>query len=116
MDVNKGNESQPNYRSRLVAKEIKTYDQPAYFSATPPLEALRVLIPLAANMGKSRARLLHIDVRRAYFYAPAKRLVYVGLPVEDYMAGTKRCARNSAFQCTARAMPQDIGKNTTAAS
>ena len=41
VDVNTGTDQDPNYRSRLVAKEVKTYDQPAYFSATPPLEAIR---------------------------------------------------------------------------
>ena len=28
-----------------------------------------------------------VDVRRAYFYAPAQRRVFVELPPEDYQAG-----------------------------
>ena len=31
-----------------------------------------------------------VDVRRAYFYAPARRRVFVELPPEDYQAGAER--------------------------
>ena len=41
IDINKGEESNPNYRSRFVAKESKTAGGDGLFAATPPLEALR---------------------------------------------------------------------------
>jgi hypothetical protein len=35
-----------------------------------------------------------IDIRRAYFYAPAQRLVYVEIPAEDFEPGDEqRCGR-----------------------
>ena len=87
VDVNKGTDECPNYRSRLVAKEIKTDDRLEYFSATPPLEALRLLLSFAASMPREEVRVMHIDVRRAYFHARVKRDVYVALPLEDYECG-----------------------------
>ena len=41
IDVNKGDTSAPNYRSRLVAREYKTHDRPELFAATPPTEGLK---------------------------------------------------------------------------
>ena len=78
IDINKGDHENPDYRSRLVAKYFKGDDRPDLFAATPPLEALKLLISIAAsNPG------LHIminDVKRAYFHAAVKRLVYIELP------------------------------------
>ena len=44
VDINKGDSANPNYRSRLVAKEFKTDMQPDLYAATPPAECLRMLI------------------------------------------------------------------------
>ena len=44
IDINKGDENEPNYRSRLVAKEFKTDERPELFAATPPSECLRLLV------------------------------------------------------------------------
>eukprot|EP00973_Karenia_brevis_P017484 2398961-Karenia_brevis.AAC.1 len=38
IDVNKQDNINPRYRSRLVAKQFKTYNDPDLFAATPPLE------------------------------------------------------------------------------
>ena len=38
VDRNKRDEKDPMYRSRIVAKEIKTYANPDLFAATPPVE------------------------------------------------------------------------------
>ena len=40
VDINKGDSTQPNCRSRLVAKELKgnDTDRPDWFAATPPSE------------------------------------------------------------------------------
>ena len=49
VDVNKGDEHEPNYRSRLVARQLKATDMSgkSYFAPAPPLEALRTVISLA---------------------------------------------------------------------
>jgi len=39
IDINKGDRTNPDYRSRLVAKEIKRDNRTDLFAATPPLEA-----------------------------------------------------------------------------
>ena len=41
IDINKGDEVNPEYRSRLVAQEIKRDHSLELFAATPPLEALK---------------------------------------------------------------------------
>ena len=49
VDVNKGDEQNPNYRSRLVARQLKATDQSgdSYFAPAPPLGALRAVLSLA---------------------------------------------------------------------
>ena len=42
VDVNKGDEVKPEYRSRLVAEEIKRDNPEDLFAATPPLEAKKM--------------------------------------------------------------------------
>ena len=86
VDVNKGDENEPNYRSRLVAMEFKKDVNTEWFSGTPPLEALRALCSTWASQeeeGKiERARgrseeedicMLVIDVKKAHLCAPAVR-------------------------------------------
>ena len=91
VDTNKGNE---NYRSRWVAKEFKRYNDTELFAATPPLEALRLILSRGASAGRQDTCFGVIDVRRAYFYAPARRAVYVELPWEDWQEGDEgMCAR-----------------------
>ena len=45
--TNKGNRQKPDYRARLVTKEIKTDQRLHLFAATPPLEAKKFLSSLA---------------------------------------------------------------------
>ncbi len=89
VDINKGDEAHPNYRSRLVAKEYKTGVRPDLYAATPPSECLKLMISrLATDKG---LRLMYADVSRAYFYARAVRPVYVKLPDEDRQEGDEGC-------------------------
>ena len=44
--INRGDEHQPKYRSRLVAKEFKTDINPELYAATPPSECLRLMISM----------------------------------------------------------------------
>lgn len=90
IDVNKGDEETPNYRSRLVAKESRSDggigEAEELFAGTPPLEALKILLSEAATVdaGKSEQNSLMIaDVSRAFFEASARRNVCVELVDED---------------------------------
>ena len=49
VDINKGDEGNPEYRSRLVAKEINTGKRDDLFAATPPIEAKKMLFSMAVT-------------------------------------------------------------------
>ena len=49
VDINKGDSSNPNYRSRLVAKEFNTGVCPELYAATPPSECLRLMLSMVAS-------------------------------------------------------------------
>ena len=86
-DVNKGDSEDPEYRSRLVGREFAVGN---VYAATPPLEALRIIISHAATYpesGPERVIMIN-DVRRAYFYAKIQRDVFIELPKEDPKYGT----------------------------
>ena len=51
VDVNKGDERRPEYRSRLVAKEVKRDKREDSFASTPPLEAFKIFLSLALTEG-----------------------------------------------------------------
>ena len=85
IDINKGDMKEPKIRSRLVGKEYRTDDDPGLYAATPPLEALRIILSRAAN--DSRRRVMVNDVSRAYFNAPATRELYIEIPKEDKLPG-----------------------------
>ena len=53
VDCNKGDQSQPDVRSRWVAKDIARYKSDEFFAATPPLEALRLLRSWAVTDGSA---------------------------------------------------------------
>ena len=99
VDVNKGDDVQPNYRSRLVARQLRAMDLSgqSFFAPAPPLEALRTVLSLAAtSVGKrrpnwdpespKRTQISLVDVKRAYFNAevdPRDPPTFVELPKED---------------------------------
>ena len=47
LDINKGDEDNLEYRSRLVAQELKKDKREDLFAAAPPLEAKRLLFSMA---------------------------------------------------------------------
>ena len=96
--MNKGDGSDPDYRSRLVAKEIKTDKRQDLFAATPPIEALRILMSMAVTQGigysdrrESGMNIDVIDFKRAYLSVKTSRDIIVQLPDEDYEPGM--CAK-----------------------
>ena len=80
VDVNKGDDKHPDYRSRLVAKEINTGKRPDLFAATPPLESIKYLLSRCARQGWKGGG----GDRIMFNVAEAKRELYVELPEEDY--------------------------------
>ena len=85
IDINKGDATNPNYRSRLVGREYNTHKDNAMYAATPPLEALRLILSFAASVSEDGAHreLMVNDVSRAYFYAAVRRSLFIELPPED---------------------------------
>ena len=98
VDVNKGDDIHPKYRSRLVARQLKAHDRSgaSFFAPTPPLEALRTVLSLAATRigdwqpcydpkSDRRTQVSLMDISRAYFNAKIDPGVetYVQLPPED---------------------------------
>ena len=110
----KGQPGKPNVRARWVAKEYKTHARPEKHAPTPPLEALNVVLSeIATGTRRGKVDVALVDVRRAYFYAPARRRVFVELPLEDCQPGDMNaCAGCCDTVCTARATLHQIGKRS----
>ena len=87
LDVNKGDKASPDYRARLVGRELKMDSRLDLFAATPPLESLRAMCSLCASNQDRKYRMMTIDVKRAYFYAKSRRPIYIEIPIEDFEAG-----------------------------
>ena len=92
VDHNKGDDLNPNVRSRLVAKQIKRPGDVDLFAAMPPLEAKKLLLSCLASQRRGglrgrRLKLGLVDVRKAYLYAPATEDIYIELPEEDKAEG-----------------------------
>ena len=95
VDTNKADEEEENYRSRLVAQEFRNKSEGGLFAATPPLETLKVLISVfvsevfddkgtrRSSEDSARMGIMLIDIKRAHFYAPAQREIFIDLPPED---------------------------------
>jgi len=107
VDVNKGDDEEPNYRSRLVAKHFKRKGDDSIFAPTPPLEVLRAILMLAAtpniwaslwamsSTDEHRLQISFVDISRAYFHARVEDAnpLYVELPPEDEDYGKDLCGR-----------------------
>ena len=99
VDTNKGDELNPNYRWRLLARQMKAHDHSgqSFFAPAPPLEAFRTVLSLAMTAidghqpdwdpeSPDRTQISLIDVRRAYFNAVIDKRdkpTFVCLPHED---------------------------------
>ena len=90
IDINKGDDKHPKYRSRYVAKEFNDGEVQGLFAGTPPLEALRYILHQAATIGDKPKAIMINDVARAFFEAKAERQVCVELPEEDKSEGDKQ--------------------------
>ena len=81
IDTDNAFEGKPmQIRSKMCAREFKSDGRPDLYAGTPPLEALKAIISIAAN-NRETFSIMHIDVSRAYFDAKAQRPVLI--PVEN---------------------------------
>ena len=87
VDVDKG---EAGYRSRLVARDFKPKgerDRFDLFAATPPLEALRFIVSLAASQEDREGecdKIMLIDVKKAHLYGRCDDpMAFIELPLED---------------------------------
>ena len=55
IDVNNQDSNNPLYRSRLVGKEFNTYNDKSLYAATPNIEALRLILSIAATNKEKRS-------------------------------------------------------------
>ena len=87
IDINKGDDVNPKYRSRLVGKEFNTGEMEGLFEGTPALEGFRFLVHEAATVRSDEplgSNVIMInDVSRAFFEAPATRNICVVSPSEN---------------------------------
>ena len=89
--------------SRLVAKEFRRgskYEGFANFSATPPMELVKLIMSLVATAlrdpeswfgwrecgANDQIAMMLTDISRAYLYAPSKEEKYVELPSEMWQS------------------------------
>ena len=101
VDVNKGDDVTPEYRSRLVAKEIRVDKRFDLFAATPRREAIKGLLSSAVTegigyfdfsltggmgyreVGRGGMKMDSIYAKRAYYQADALWEVCITLPPGD---------------------------------
>lgn len=65
IDVKKGDVEASNHRPRLVAKEIMAYKRVDLFAATPPFEALKLILSMCATSNLGEVVMVN-DVSRAF--------------------------------------------------
>ena len=73
IDVNKDSSEMSDYRSMFGGKEFNKRQAatPDLYAATPPLEALKLIVSTCATEQGSETHLMLSGVKRAYFHAPA---------------------------------------------
>ena len=89
IDINKDDHQNPNYRSRLVAREVNTCKRDDLFAGTPPLEALKSILAMTASGNRGEVIMIN-DVSLAFFHAKARPEVYVHFAAEDKQHGDER--------------------------
>jgi hypothetical protein len=96
VDVNKGDDTNPEYESQLVASEIRRFGEEPIFAPTPPLASLRTILSFAAADlpgrpahgrdpdSERRTQISFIDIKRAYLCAKTdpEDPTYVEFPKE----------------------------------
>ena len=76
VDINKGDQKAPNYRARLVGRELKLDSRLDLVAATPPLECAN------NQYGQQTHRIMTVYVKRACFCARSRRPVFFEIPID----------------------------------
>ena len=113
VDINKDDKVNHDYRSRLVAKELKLDKRLDLFAAKTALFNAAVAEGIGYKSGNWSSGMKKdvVDISRSFFHADAIREVYVDLPSEDSeqgmcgrlkksMHGTPEAAQNWGYACT----------------
>ena len=101
--VNKGDAQKPDIRARLVGMEVAYQKDVDFFSATPPLEALKSLLSwVSTRPGKGKQehgarKLMVVDAKKAHIHAWAQRELYIELPPERAQPGMCGRLRRSLY-------------------
>ena len=111
IDINKGDSLNPNYRSRLVLREINTSKMDDLFAGTPPSEALKMIISMTTSGNKGEVLMVN-DVSRVFFHAKARRDLYVQIAKEDQQPGDEKRCDKLNFPCMGHGMPPRIGQTS----
>ena len=85
--------TQANDRGKLVCRE-ETHDQRLdLISVTLPKETLRFLCSMCArcHIRRKPHRLAVTGIKRSYFYAPARKPIFIDIPKDDLQMGDERC-------------------------
>ena len=87
----------PLVRSRWVARDFKNPNEKGredLFSATPPLELLRVMISRQATVRRDgkRRKSMYLDIKKAHLAPKCEKDVYVELP-EEAMVKNDECGK-----------------------
>ena len=113
IDINKGDTNNPHYRSRLVAREIDTCKRDDLVAATPPLEALKIILSMTACCNKGEIVMIN-DISRAFVHAKAKREAFVQLTPKDLKPGEKEHAADSTTACMGQGTRHKTGSTNIA--
>lgn len=92
MTSTRGTHINPNYRSRLVVKEINAHKRDDLFAGTPPLEASTLWLSMTASSNIGEVLLVN-DVGRAFFHARARREVFVQIVDEEEPGDENMCGK-----------------------
>ena len=118
ININNGDRSSPNYRSRAVSRGICIHKRDDLFVWIQPLEALKSVLSLTASGNRGQVVMVD-DVSRAFFHAKVRREAYVQTAAEDVqpggdgqcgqliypMHGARDAAQNLANECVEMLMP-----------
>ena len=110
VETDKEQSGKPKVRARWIAKEYKTNTRPELYASWPPLNALKVVVSESATGKRGGKVVALVDVRRAYFYDPARREVFAELPLEDYYPGDEHMCgllRNGLY-----GTPHNVGRRS----
>ena len=113
IDIIKGDQDKPNYRSRVAAREMDIHKRDDLFAATPPLEALKVILSMVAFANKGEVIMVN-DSSRAFSMQrwsetfTSNYQTKIGGP-----GGGETCAASCVSPCMVGGAQHKIGTNNT---